>query len=60
MCARALRPFSYDINGSRGVSFALQNVQKLRDGERIDGRLRPEDEFDAIQDRGADLEDLLG
>ena len=56
----SLRPFTYDVNGSRGVSFALQNVQKLRDGERIDGRLRPEDEFDAIQDRGADLEDLLG
>ena len=45
----SLRPFTYDTNGSKGVSFALQNLQKLRDGERIDGRLRPEDEFEAIE-----------
>jgi Enterobacter phage Enc34, ssDNA-binding protein len=55
----SLRPFTYDVNGSKGVSFGLQNVQKLRDGERIDGRMRPEDEFEAIEGGGADLDDLL-
>ena len=56
---RRLRPFTYDTNGSKGVSFGLQNLQKLRDGERIDGRMRPEDEFEAIESGAADLDDLL-
>jgi hypothetical protein len=55
----SLRPFTYDTNGSRGVSFALGNLQKLRDGERIDGRVRPEDEFEAIERGAAELDDLL-
>jgi hypothetical protein len=55
----SLRPFTYDTNGSKGVSFGLQNLQKLRDGERIDGRMRPEDEFEAIETGAADLDDLL-
>jgi hypothetical protein len=55
----SLRPFTYDTNGSKGVSFALNNLQKLRDGERIDGRLRPEDEFQTIEAGAADVDDLL-
>jgi hypothetical protein len=55
----SLRPFTYDTNGSKGVSFGLQNLQKLRDGERIDGRMRPEDEFEAVEHGAADLDDLL-
>jgi hypothetical protein len=55
----SLRPFTYDTNGSKGVSFGLQNLQKLRDGERIDGRMRPEDEFEAVERGAADLDDLL-
>ena len=55
----SLRPFTYDTNGSKGVSFGLQNLQKLRDGERIDGRLRPEDEFEVIEGGAADVDELL-
>ena len=55
----SLRPFTYDTNGSKGVSFGLQNLQKLRDGERIDGRMRPEEEFEAVERGAADLDDLL-
>ena len=55
----SLRRFTYDTNGSKGVSFGLQNLQKLRDGDRIDGRMRPEDEFEAIESGAADLDDLL-
>jgi hypothetical protein len=54
-----VRPFSYDTNGSKGVSFALNNLQKLRDGERIDGRLRAEDEFEAIEPAADNVDDLL-
>jgi hypothetical protein len=46
----SLVPFAYEVNGNRGVSFLLGNIQKLGDGPRLDGRLRPEDEFDALED----------
>lgn len=42
--------FPYSVNGSNGISFALQNVQKLEDGEPLGGKPRPEDEFSAVQD----------
>lgn len=54
----SIAPFAYDTNGNRGVSFALNNIQKLADGERIDGRTRAEDEFDADPNAVASLEDL--
>ena len=62
--ARAsVRAFAYDKAGNKGVSFGLLNVQKLRDGERLDSRTRPEDDFGAVNDNtGEDvksLEDLL-
>lgn len=42
--------FAYDVEGSKGVSFALQNIQKLRDGEPFSGKRSAEDEFDALED----------
>ncbi len=51
----SLRAFAYDNKGNKGVSFALNNLQKLRDGKRIDGRRRAEDEFDAVQDAPDDV-----
>lgn len=51
--ARAkIRAFAYDNNGNRGISFGLGNIQKLRDGEPLGGRSRPEDDFDAVSDGG--------
>lgn len=32
-----LRPFAYDSKLKKGISFGLQNVQKLCDGERLSG-----------------------
>jgi Enterobacter phage Enc34, ssDNA-binding protein len=55
----SLAVFTYDINNSRGVSFGLRNLQKLRGGERIDGRMRPEDEFEALETGTSELEELL-
>lgn len=47
--ARAtVRAFAYDNAGNRGISFGLQNVQKLRDGESLSGRVKAEDEFQPI------------
>jgi hypothetical protein len=44
----ALRAFSYDMGGNRGVSFGLQNLQKLDDGEPIGNWVRPEDDFQPV------------
>jgi hypothetical protein len=36
---------TYDQKGNRGVSFYLQNIQKVRDGDALAGRAKPENEF---------------
>lgn len=52
----SLTAFYYDQEGNRGVSFGLNNLQKTRDGERLDGRSSAQDEFEA--DPNAKLADL--
>ena len=54
-----LSVFAYEKAGNRGVSFGLNNVQKLDDGERLDGRLKAEDDFGAIEDKPAEIDDML-
>lgn len=54
----SLVAFAYDSSGNKGVSFALNNVQKLGDGERLDGRVSAENEFEA--DLNAAPADLAG
>lgn len=55
--ARAeLIAFAYEKMGNKGVSFSLQNVQKLRDGEPFSGRKNAEDVFDSVED-GSDSEE---
>jgi hypothetical protein len=47
--ARAtVRAFAYDQQGNRGVSFGLQNVQKLADGEPLGGRTNPAQDFEPV------------
>lgn len=53
----SLRAYGYDTNGNKGVAFALNNIQKVKDGDRLDGRLKAEDEFEADATE-ADLDDL--
>jgi hypothetical protein len=48
--ARAsIHPYWYSAKGNQGVTFGLDNVQKLRDGEPFSGRTRAEDDFDSIE-----------
>lgn len=55
--ARAeLIAFAYDKAGNKGVSFSLQNVQKLRDGEPFSGRKAAEDVFDDVEDGSENAE----
>lgn len=39
----------YDVKGNKGVTFGLDNVQLVRDGEPFGGRQKAEDAFDAIE-----------
>lgn len=43
-----VRPFCYENAGNKGVSFGLQNVQFLADGEPLGGRVPANKAFDAI------------
>lgn len=49
---------TYDRPDSKGITFFLNNVQKVRDGERLDSRVRAEDEFDVDADAVVGLEDF--
>lgn len=40
--------YAYDQKGNKGVAFGLHNLQKLRDGERLDGKAAAEKDFDAV------------
>lgn len=41
----SLNAFAYNTDGNKGISFGLNNIQKVGDGERLDGRAAADDEF---------------
>lgn len=43
-----VRPFAYQQKGNAGVSFGLQNLQFLRDGDPLSGRQKAEDAFEPV------------
>jgi hypothetical protein len=47
-----IHAFYYDNNGNKGISFGLDNVQKIRDGEPLGGRMKAEDVFGAVEGAG--------
>jgi hypothetical protein len=49
-CRASVVPFAFDKKGSKGVTFLLNNIQKLKDGTRLDGKMKAEDEFDSADD----------
>jgi len=57
--------YGYDTKGNRGISFGLDNVQKVGEGTPLGGRARPEEAFEPVagtsnQPAAADADDLLG
>lgn len=50
----AISAFPYSNSGNKGVTFFLNHVQKMRDGDHLDGRSKPEDVFDALDAEGED------
>lgn len=56
----SINAFAYNVSGNRGISFGLNHVQKLRDGDFLGGRSRAEDDFDSLDDEDEyDTEDDL-
>lgn len=58
ICRASVKPFAFDKKGSKGVTFLLNNIQKVKDGDRLDGKKRAEDEFDALDDGDDDSDPL--
>jgi hypothetical protein len=46
--------YAFNSNGNRGIACWLNNLQKIRDGEPLGGKSRPEDDFATV-----DEEDFL-
>lgn len=61
ICRATITIFAYPDgrkdNGGRGYSFGLGNVQKIKDGPRLDSRVAAEDDFDEEVD-GAWLDEV--
>lgn len=53
----SMNAFPFSASGNKGVSFGLNHVQKLRDGDPFGSITRAEDDFDPIEDE--DDEDLI-
>lgn len=54
----SINAFPYNYKGKKGVSFGLNHVQKVKDGDYLGGRSRAEDDFEALDDDGGD-DDLI-
>lgn len=54
----SLTAFAYDTSGNKGVSFALNNLQAIRGGDRLDSRTAAQDDFEALAQDPADLSEL--
>jgi hypothetical protein len=48
--------YAYDRPDAKGVTFPLNNVQKLGEGERFDGRRKAADEFEAMDDAPPEMD----
>lgn len=42
--------YAFNSNGNRGIACGLNNLQKLRDGESLGGKLSAEDDFETDDD----------
>lgn len=61
----SLTPFCFDVDGSKGVGLALQNVQKMADGDKFGGGAtrKADEDFDVVEEEDTpfdDTEDDLG
>lgn len=50
----SINAFAYNTQGNRGISFGLNHVQKLGDGDYLGGRSKAEDDFEAYSEEDED------
>ncbi len=56
-----LTAYGFDVSGKKGPTFALNNMQKVGEGERLDSRVAATEEFVAdLSAAPADLDSLVG
>ena len=55
----SLNASAYDVDGARGVTFYLQNLQKTREGEPLSGRPKAEDDFAPISQGATSTDSFL-
>lgn len=46
----SINAFAYNYKGKKGISFGLNHIQKLADGDFLGGRSRAEDDFEPFVD----------
>lgn len=49
--------YAYNASGNRGIACGLNNLQKIRDGERLGGKASAESDFGQFADTSATTED---
>lgn len=47
--------YAWSFKGKNGVSVSVRNLQKLEDGEPLIGRVKADDDFDALNDDDEDI-----
>lgn len=50
--------FCYDVSGNKGVACGLNNIMKVKDGERLGGRVSAESDFAGVDLNDDDEDDL--
>lgn len=45
----SINAFAYNTQGNKGISFGLNHIQKLADGDYLGGRSRAEDDFEPLE-----------
>lgn len=51
--------FAFINSGNKGLGFAINNLQFIKDGERLDNRVAAENEFTVLNQEPASLEGVL-
>jgi hypothetical protein len=51
----SMKAFAYNAKGNKGVSFGLNHIQFVRDGEPLGGMTRAEDDFEDVETEGYSL-----
>lgn len=49
-CRVSMTFYAFNSNGNRGIACGLNNLQKVRDGEHLSGRMSAEEEFGCLKE----------